>query len=118
MTTVYFALFKGPFQMCIFAPRTFCHIKRVSFRPFHNYIAVSKTPVYKCRTVTLIAPATNRHIMTLIATSSCSMPTVSWKNKVILMTTARVWLLAKYKVLMKRPCKGQMALGKSKGHLL
>ena len=28
------------------------------------------------------------------------------------------WLLAKYKVIMKRPCKGQMALGKSKGHFL
>ena len=28
------------------------------------------------------------------------------------------WLLAKYKVIMKRPCKGQMALGKSKGHFI
>ena len=34
--------------------------------------------------------------------------------------TARAWLLANYTVIikrMKRPCKGQMALGKSKGHL-
>jgi len=28
------------------------------------------------------------------------------------------WLLAKYKVIMKRPCKGQMGLGKSKGHFI
>jgi len=109
MNTVYFALFKGSFQMCIFALRTFCHIKHVSFRPFLSYIAVSKTPVYKCRIVTQIAPVINRHIMTLIATSSCIMPTVSWRNKVILMMTAKAWLLAKYKVIMKRmerPCKG------------
>ena len=121
MNTVYFALFKGSFQMCIFALRTFCHIKRISFRPFLSYIDVCKTPVYKCRTMPQIAPVINRHIMTLIATFSCTMPTISWRNKVILMMMARAWLLAKYKVIMKRmkrPCKGQMALGKSKGHFL
>jgi len=68
-----------------------------------------------------IAPVINRHIMTLIATSSCTMPTISWRNKVILMMTARAWLLAKYKVIMKgmkRRYEGQMTLGKSKGHFL
>ena len=70
-------------------PQDFLSYQTRFFRPFHSYIAVFKTPVYKRRIVTQIAPAINRHIMTLIATSSCLMPTVSWRNKVILMMTAR-----------------------------